>query len=418
MSTRLAPEDKHNYPIWAAACQLWRQYVPDESKCKGSMWLVYFIFDRDGQLLYIGKSGFLFKRLHDHGKGKAWAYQMAELATLSCPDEITALALERECFLTLEPLYNNTMSANEMRFMRRPDDADYVTLPEAGKQLGKTPSSVERMNRKHGLPLLDKPEWPQRFVHLPSLVAAQEKVQEDQRKRNEESKNKRRQMMIARELEEQEVRRAILEAANDPEVSKAKLKAKAEEAAAQARASAQARTEEMRLRRQHRGEDKAQARAAYEAAQSAYRARPDGCLTKQETAAMFGKTVATIESWIASGTLAQVEGPDLVIDGVVRSTYRKKWVCGASVERLKARGFTGHKAGAGPQILRALQELAGEKTEVTVSHARLAAMTCLYEETVKSNLRRLEAMGSVAIVAMGPEGKTIRINSKVGTRTA
>ena len=69
---------------------------------------VYLLYDDDGQLLYIGQTDYIQRRIHDHEMYHAWGHKIAKIGyiPLYTDDQNTSRALESLLIQTLEPRYN------------------------------------------------------------------------------------------------------------------------------------------------------------------------------------------------------------------------------------------------------------------------------------------------------------------------
>lgn len=131
---------------------------------------VYRCYDADGDLLYVGCSKDVEKRLKQHeGYADSWVNQMARIAVEEYPDHESALLVEARAIATEHP-YWNTLGRWSHR--DRWSEADFQRW---GHMLAQRPSSgwwhdtyVRDLNRAYlirfGKPFPDNPE--RGFAHI------------------------------------------------------------------------------------------------------------------------------------------------------------------------------------------------------------------------------------------------------------
>ena len=94
-----------SYHTLKYANQVYEQAVLQEELAKDRRSYVYRMWDKDGVLLYIGKSNNPLNRWKQHRK-KPWFEQVTRFEYEPHPDEASAYAAEREAIKTEHPLYN------------------------------------------------------------------------------------------------------------------------------------------------------------------------------------------------------------------------------------------------------------------------------------------------------------------------
>ena len=94
-----------SYHTLKYANQVYEQAVLQEELAKARRSYVYRMWDKNGVLLYIGKSNNPLNRWKQHRK-KPWFEQVARFEYEPHPDEASAYAAEREAIKTEHPLYN------------------------------------------------------------------------------------------------------------------------------------------------------------------------------------------------------------------------------------------------------------------------------------------------------------------------
>lgn len=77
--------------------------------------VVYRLYDHAGQLLYIGSTGDLDKRLRDHRCKQPWAGAIARVASEPHPDRASARAAETAAIGIERPLHNVTSHPDHLR---------------------------------------------------------------------------------------------------------------------------------------------------------------------------------------------------------------------------------------------------------------------------------------------------------------
>lgn len=70
--------------------------------------VVYRMYDAQGILLYVGKTGAVTSRLAAHMRTQPWADQIARVEYIKCVSEQAALAVERYLIEVLTPRHNAT----------------------------------------------------------------------------------------------------------------------------------------------------------------------------------------------------------------------------------------------------------------------------------------------------------------------
>lgn len=86
-------------------------------------WVVYYLFDRTGDLLYIGMTGWFARRLSSHEREQPWGGRIAFCETTACGSQAEAEALERDEILIHVPRYNKEPRARLRRMERQPGAA-------------------------------------------------------------------------------------------------------------------------------------------------------------------------------------------------------------------------------------------------------------------------------------------------------
>lgn len=68
---------------------------------------VYRLLDREGHLLYVGRSKDPFKRFAQHMSGQPWLAEVSKCVETWYPDFVTAAVAEREAVRDEHPKYNS-----------------------------------------------------------------------------------------------------------------------------------------------------------------------------------------------------------------------------------------------------------------------------------------------------------------------
>lgn len=75
--------------------------LPGVNRC-----MVYLVYGRSDELLYIGITGDLLERLGGHSHDSAWMVEASRVEWQQLPSRQAALAVETHLIETLEPLHN------------------------------------------------------------------------------------------------------------------------------------------------------------------------------------------------------------------------------------------------------------------------------------------------------------------------
>lgn len=80
---------------------------------------VYWLYDHEGILLYVGVTDHLLQRLTQHGLSKPWARRVSRIESIQFASRSHAEAVERNAIWFEGPLYNATFQSAETADCRR-----------------------------------------------------------------------------------------------------------------------------------------------------------------------------------------------------------------------------------------------------------------------------------------------------------
>jgi excinuclease UvrABC nuclease subunit len=75
---------------------------------------VYWLYDKDDVLLYVGSTTSLRTRLHHHYNKASWYQRANRLETRVCENRAEALDIEREAIRRLAPMFNRQGQFNRL----------------------------------------------------------------------------------------------------------------------------------------------------------------------------------------------------------------------------------------------------------------------------------------------------------------
>lgn len=113
-----------------------------------SVTYLYWLWDREGQLLYVGITDDVDRRMRDHSKDKFWWGDVKRTTKVAFQTRYEALWAEWAVIATSRPVYNRSLSPPPApRAEFQPEDATPVEAPSRPRQSEVPPpgSELERM---------------------------------------------------------------------------------------------------------------------------------------------------------------------------------------------------------------------------------------------------------------------------------
>lgn len=112
------------------------------------MTYLYWLWDREGQLLYVGITDDVDRRMRDHSKDKFWWGDVKRTTKVAFQTRYEALWAEWAVIATSRPVYNRSLAPPPVpRAESQPEDATPVEAPSRPRQPEVPPpgSELERM---------------------------------------------------------------------------------------------------------------------------------------------------------------------------------------------------------------------------------------------------------------------------------
>jgi predicted GIY-YIG superfamily endonuclease len=109
---------------------------------------LYRCYDETGQLVYVGSTGDLFRRLTAHRHNSWWSYQVAKVVAKVYADPFTARAAERQAIREEQPRWNVVGRWATRHTWTAENYADYYHAVRMGSDTDSTRKHALRVRRE------------------------------------------------------------------------------------------------------------------------------------------------------------------------------------------------------------------------------------------------------------------------------